>query len=344
MSIPAKRHDQRRRALSIGEVPDLSTARGSVDTADLGVTLMHEHVFIMTTEIADNYPEAWGDENRRIDDAIARLDELKSRGVDTVVDLTVIGLGRYIPRIARIAAATEINIVVATGLYTYNDVPMRFHYQGPGTLLDGPEIMTEMFIRDITEGIADTGVKAAILKCATDEPGVTPGVERVLRAVAVAHRETGVPISTHTHAGSRRGLEQQQIFAQEGVDLSRVVIGHSGDSTDLDYLEELIAGGSYLGMDRFGIDSILPFEQRVDTVARMCERGHAEKMVLSHDASCYFDALPEEVVAVAMPNWHYLHIHNDVIPALKQRGVTDEQLTTMLVDNPRRIFEHGGGY
>lgn len=305
---------------------------------------MHEHVFIMTTEITENYPEGWGDEDRRVADAIARLDELKSRGVDTVVDLTVIGLGRYIPRIARIAAATEINIVVATGLYTYNDVPFRFHYQGPGTLLDGPEIMTEMFVRDITEGIADTGIKAAILKCATDEPGVTAGVERVLRSVAAAHRETGVPISTHTHAGSRRGLEQQRIFAEEGVDLSRVVIGHSGDSTDLDYLEELIESGSYLGMDRFGIDSILPFEQRVDTVARMCERGHAEKMVLSHDASCYFDALPEDMVAVAMPNWHYLHIHDDVIPALKQRGVTEEQLTTMLVDNPRRIFEHGGGY
>ncbi len=322
----------------------LSTARGAIETSDLGVTLMHEHVFMMTTEIAENYPEAWGDEERRVTDAVDRLNELKSRGVDTVVDLTVIGLGRYIPRIQRVAAATDLNIIVATGLYTYNDVPFRFHFQGPGTLLDGPEIMTEMFVRDIREGIADTGVRAAILKCATDEPGVTPGVERVLRAVAAAHRETGVPISTHTHAGLRRGLEQQRIFAEEGVDLSRVVIGHSGDSTDLDYLEELIAQGSYLGMDRFGIDSILPFEQRVDTVARMCERGHAEKMVLSHDASCYFDALPEDVVPVVMPNWHYLHIHNDVIPALKQRGVTDEQLHTMLVDNPRRIFTHGGGY
>lgn len=322
----------------------LSTARGAIETSDLGVTLMHEHVFMMTTEIAQNYPEAWGDEERRVTDAIDRLNELKSRGVDTVVDLTVIGLGRYIPRIQRVAAATDLNIIVATGLYTYNDVPFRFHFQGPGTLLDGPEIMTEMFVRDIREGIADTGVRAAILKCATDEPGVTPGVERVLRAVAAAHRETGVPISTHTHAGLRRGLEQQRIFDEEGVDLSRVVIGHSGDSTDLDYLEELIAQGSYLGMDRFGIDSILPFEQRVDTVAQMCERGHAEKMVLSHDASCYFDALPEDVVPVVMPNWHYLHIHNDVIPALKQRGVTDEQLHTMLVDNPRRIFTHGGGY
>jgi phosphotriesterase-related protein len=201
-----------------------------------------------------------------------------------------------------------------------------------------------MFIRDIEHGIADTGVKAAILKCATDEPGVTPGVERVLRAVAEAHRHTGVPISTHTHAATRRGLEQQGIFADEGVDLTRVVIGHSGDTTDLDYLEELIGNGSYIGMDRFGADVFLPFEERVNTVAAMCARGHADKMVLSHDAACFIDWLPEEMVPVVLPNWHYLHIHNDVIPALKDRGVTDEQLTTMLVDNPRRIFENQGAY
>lgn len=325
-------------------MPQIHTARGALDTADLGVTLMHEHVFIMSTEVIENHPQGWGDEDRRIADAIDRLNELKSRGVDTIVDLTVIGLGRYLPRIAKVAAATDLNIVVATGLYTYNDVPMHFHFRGPGTALGGPEIMTEMFVRDIEQGFADTGIRASILKCATDEPGVTPGVERVLRAVAAAHRQTGVPISTHTHAASRRGLEQQRIFAEEGVELSRVVIGHSGDTTDIGYLEELIASGSYLGMDRFGVDAYLGFEDRVNTVATMCERGHADKMVLSHDASCYFDALPAETLPVAMPNWHYLHIHNDVIPALKARGVTDEQLTTMLVDNPRRIFETQGGY
>ena len=322
----------------------VNTAAGAISSTELGVTLMHEHVFIMTTEIMENYPEGWGDGAKREADAIGRLNELKSRGVDTIVDLTVIGLGRYIPRIARIAAATELNIVVATGLYTFNDIPMYFHYRGPGGALRGPEIMTDMFVRDIEHGIADTGVKAAILKCATDEPGVTPGVERVLRAVAQAHRQTGVPISTHTHAATRRGLEQQRIFAEEGVDLSRVVIGHSGDTTDIAYLEELIAEGSYLGMDRFGVDAFLGFEDRVNTVATMCERGHADKMVLSHDASCYFDALPEATLPVALPNWHYLHIHDDVLPALRQRGVTDEQLTTMLVDNPRRIFSTQGGY
>ena len=123
-----------------------------------------------------------------------------------------------------------------------------------------------------------------------------------------------------------------------------MVIGHCGDTTDIDYLEQLIANGSYIGMDRFGLDNYLSFEDRVNTVARMCERGHADKMVLSHDAACFMDWLPEQAVPVALPNWHYLHIHNDVLPALKERGVTNDQIRTMLVGNPARIFERNGGY
>ena len=322
----------------------VNTAQGHIDSAQLGVTLMHEHIFVLSTEIMQNYPEAWGDEERRIDEAVARLNELASHGIASVVDLTVIGLGRYIPRIQRVAERTMVNIVVATGIYTYNDVPFYFHFRGPGTVLDGPELMVDMFVRDIRKGIADTNVKAGILKCATDAPGMTPGVERVLRAVAQAHRQTGVPISTHTHAHSRRGLEQQRVLREEGVDLSRVVIGHSGDTTEIEYLEELIANGSYLGMDRFGIDTILPFEDRVNTVARLCERGHAGKLVLSHDAACFNDWLPERDLPAVLPNWNYLHIHKDVIPALMQWGVTDQHIRTMLVDNPRAIFEKQGAY
>jgi phosphotriesterase-related protein len=323
---------------------EVETVRGAIPTSDLGVTLMHEHVFVLSPEIMANHPEGWGDEKDREDAAVEKLNALKAIGVDTIVDPTVIGIGRYIPRIQRVAARSDLQIVVATGLYTYNDVPMYFHFTGPGTALGGAETMTELFVRDITEGIADTGVKAAILKCATDAHGLTPGVERVLRAVAAAHRATGVPITTHTHAHSRRGLDQQRIFAEEGVDLSRVIIGHSGDTTDIAYLEELIAAGSYLGMDRFGVDNILSFDDRVDIVAQMCQRGHADKMVLAHDASCYIDWLPEAALPLVLPNWHYLHIHNDVLPALRARGVSEDQITTMLVDNPRAIFSHGGGY
>lgn len=322
----------------------VETVRGQISSGDLGVTLMHEHVFVLSPEIMANFPEGWGDEEAREQAAVEKLNALKAAGVDTIVDPTVIGLGRYIPRIQRVAAQTDLQIVVATGVYTYNDVPMYFHFTGPGTALNGPEPMVDMFIRDITDGIAGTGVRAAILKCATDEAGVTPGVDRVLRAVAQAHLATGVPITTHTHAHTRRGLEQQRIFAEEGVDLSRVIIGHSGDTTDLDYLEELIAAGSYIGMDRFGLDNILSFSDRVDTVAKMCQRGHANRMVLAHDASCYIDWLPEAALPLVLPNWHYLHIHNDVLPALREHGVTEEQITTMLVDNPRAIFSNGGAY
>ena len=202
-----------------------------------------------------------------------------------------------------------------------------------------------MFVSDIEQGIADTGIKAAILKCATDEPGVTPGVERVLRAVAQAHRRTGVPISTHTHAATRRGLEQQRIFAEEGVDLSpgrhRPLGRHHRPRLPRGAHRQRAPTSAWTGS---ASTSSCRFEDRVNTVAQMCERGHADKMVLSHDASCYIDWLPEDMVPVVLPNWHYLHIHNDVIPALKERGVTDEQLTTMLVDNPRRIFESQGAY
>lgn len=325
-------------------MPTIQTVHGPVSTADLGPTLMHEHIFVLSSEIQQNYPEFWGDEERRIEDAVTRLNELFATGVRSIVDLTVIGLGRYIPRIQRIAERTPIQIIVATGLYTYSDIPFFFHFQGPGTVLGGPELMADMFVKDIEQGIAGTGVKAGILKCATDEPGLTPGVERVLRAVAQAHRRTGVPISTHTHARKRRGLEQQRIFREEGVDPHRVIIGHSGDTTELGYLEELIAEGSYLGMDRFGIDTILPFNDRVDTVAKLCARGHAGRLVLSHDAACFNDWLPERAIPAMLPNWHYLHIHKDVLPALRQRGVTDDQIRTMLVENPRKIFDCQGAY
>jgi phosphotriesterase-related protein len=314
------------------------TVNGPV--ADLGATLMHEHVFGLSPEILWNWPdipETW-DLDARAREAAAKLDALKDEGIDTIVDLTVVGLGRYVPAVQRVAALTRVNIVAATGLYTYDTLPPYFANRGPGSLFGGPDRLAEFFVRDITDGIGRTGVKAAMLKCASDHLGMTKGCERVFRAVAEAHLATGVPITTHSHSASQGGLEQQRLLASLGVDLSKVVIGHAGDSTDVAYLEELVANGSYLGMDRFGIETISPFEDRVATVATMCERGHAEKMVLSHDSYCFNDRFDAGVVRQRHPNYHLLHISQDVLPELRKRGVTDEQLRQMLTDNPRRIF------
>ena len=317
-------------------MPHVQTATGPVDTAALGFTLMHEHIYVLSEGVIANFPHLWNREER-IEQAAAALSEAKAHGVSTIVDLTVLGLGRDVTLAREVSRRSGVNVIVATGVYTYDEVPHYFQYRDV-------DHMADLFVHDIEVGVQGTDIRAAILKVATDEKGVTRGVEKVLRAVARAHRRTGVPISTHTHAATERGLEQQRIFKEEGVDLSRAVIGHSGDTEDIAYLEKLIAAGSYIGMDRFGIDSMLPTEKRVATIAKLCERGHADNIVLSHDTSCYIDWFPPELIKPAMPRWHFLHIPDDVVPALKAAGVSDDQLRTMTIDNPRRIFDVQGAY
>jgi len=309
---------------------------------------MHEHVFVLNADVQQNYPDEWGDEDARVADAVSKLTALVDAGVRTIVDPTVIGLGRYIPRIQRIAEQVPgLNIVVATGCYTYDDVPFFFHYRGPALNeamgAEVPDPMVDMFVGDIREGIAGTGARAGMLKCAIDHQGLTAGVERVMRAVAKAHRQTGVPITVHTHPGSQQGLAAHRVLADEGVDSRRVVLGHSGDSTDADHLTALAEAGFVLGMDRFGINLDTTFEARADIVVEMCRRGYADQMVLVHDASCYIDWLAPGVMEL-LPQWHYLHIEQDVLPYLREHGVTEEQIITMLVDVPRRVLEQQDTY
>ncbi len=326
----------------------VQTVRGPVESAALGRTYMHEHVFVLTADVQQNYPQEWGSEDARVADAVEKLGALSASGVRTIVDPTVIGLGRYIPRIQRIAEQVpDLNIVVATGCYTYADVPFFFHYRGPALEpfvgQPVPDPMVDLFISDIVDGIAGTGVKAGMLKCAIDHQGLTSGVERVMRAVGKTHRQTGVPITVHTHPGTQAGLVAHRVLDDEGVDPHRVVLGHSGDSADADHLQHLAEIGYVLGMDRFGVSLDTTFEARADIVVELCRRGFCESMVLSHDASCYIDWMEPATVAF-MPQWHYLHIEQDVLPYLREHGVTDQQIDTMLVDTPRRFFEQVGAY
>ena len=326
-------------------MPQVQTARGPVEADALGQTLMHEHVFVLNPDLQQNYPAEWGSEDDRVADAVTRLTAVHALGVRTIVDPTVVGLGRYIPRIARIAEQVPVNIVVATGLYTYDDVPFYFHYRGPA--LDAmlgasvPDPMVDLFVADLTDGIAETGVRAGMLKCAIDHQGLTPGVERVMRAVGQAQRQTGAPVTVHTHPGSEQGLAVRRVLVdEEGVDPGRIVLGHSGDTTDADHLSVLAEAGFVLGMDRFGINLETTFEARADIVVEMCRRGYADRMVLSQDASCYIDWIEPSVMAF-LPQWNYEHIHTEVLPYLLEHGVTPEQVHTMLVDVPRRVLAGG---
>ena len=294
---------------------------------------MHEHVFVLAEEFRRDDP-AW-DEDAMVTSAVAALRSLDDVGVNTIVDPTVYGLGRDVARVRRVAAEVACNVVAATGIYTYDDVPFFFRHR---PVRNGRDPIAALFVRELTDGIGTTGVRAAFVKCAIDAPGLTAGVERILRASAAAHRETGAPLVVHTDAASRSGLVVQRVLREEDVDLRRVVLGHSGDSDDLAYLTALMEAGSYVGMDRFGLDLLLPFERRVDTVAALCARGYASRMVLSHDAACHIDWFAPGVRERVHPRWHFRHIHDDVLPALRERGVDDAQIATMLVANPRAYF------
>jgi len=314
----------------------VESVRGAQDVEALGSVLMHEHVFVYLSNMLPEYPPQHPESDMA--DAVSKLRALKELGFSTIVDLTVPGLGRDVRRVRAAAEAADINIVAATGIYSHRDLPMYFSLN---LKANGPRFLEDFFVREIQEGIGDTGIRAAALKCSTDVHGVTPDVDTVLRSVARAHLRTGAPINTHTDAGLKTGLLQQKVFMEEGVDLSNVVIGHSGDTTDLDYLEALIEAGSYIGMDRFGMIRNLPLSDRIATIAAMCERGYASRMVLGHDSNCS----SETHYWGEQPDWHYGFIAQDVLPALRDVGVSDIDLSLMTTGNPRAIFlraaEHG---
>jgi phosphotriesterase-related protein len=319
---------------------EIQTLGGPLDTSQLGRVLMHEHIFNLSPEVQGSYPGFHGwDPDVEIPKAQQTLSELKQAGYDTIVELSVLGLGRDVHLMQRAIEGTGLQVTVATGVYTYDVLPRMWHFMGPGTLLEGDEPLDELFRRDIEEGIQGTGIKAAMLKCAVDHDGLTDHVQRVLRACCRVHHQTNAPMTVHTHAATERGLDVLKVLEEEGVDPHRVVLAHCGDSADIGYLEKLIHSGATLGMDRFGLNILLPFEERVATVAALCESGYDDRMILSHDTNCFTDWFPPELHEQVTPDWHFLHIEQDVLPALRERGVTDEQIDQMLVNTPRDFFE-----
>lgn len=318
----------------------ISSMRGYIKPIDLGSTLMHEHIAVLTPGIRENWPHYFNEEEF-LKIADNKLNELHSRGIQSIVELTPPDLGRDIRLLKKVQDLTPINIILCTGMYY--DIPIFWQTR------DADE-MAGVFIKDIKEGIQGSGITAGIIKLATDESagGLNEQNEKCLRAGARAHRATGIPITTHT-GPPNVGLEQQRVLREEGVDLSRVIIGHIGDTTETDLQKKLMDEGSTIGMDRFGIYSegvTITFEQRVDTVAKLCAEGYADRMILSHDHMCWIDW----DLKTNIPGWPditknlYTHISDDVLPALRERGVSDAQIDQMMVKNPQRIFEKQGTY
>lgn len=310
------------------EIGTIETVDGPVDAGELGVTLVHEHLRTTPENIREQWPHLY-DEGRERERAIEQVTAAMKHGVKTIVDPTCMDLGRDVRLAQDVVEATGIQLVMCTGIYGFHYTTIPHHFQTRDI-----DYLADVFVHDIEEGIQGTSVKAAFLKCAVDEPGLTPDIDKVLRACAKASKRTGAPIMVHSHPATRRGLEIMDVLDDEGIEPSKVQIAHTGDTDDLDYIEELLARGPYIGLDRYGLDYILPTEKRNEVAIELIRRGHIEKLMLGQDACATIDWFPEEVIAQMVPNWRFTFLWEGVLPVLQSASASDVDIGTMLERNP----------
>jgi phosphotriesterase-related protein len=315
-------------------MPKVETVQGALDAEELGIVLVHEHVRFRDEAVAVEWPERY-DEQAELTAALDAVGAARERGVRTIVDPTAMFGGRDVRFMKQVAEQSGVRIVACTGIYSYDYLP---HYFANRDV----DAMAEHFVADIEQGIQGTDIKAAFLKCAADAAGVTENVEKIHRAVARASVQTGASIMAHSMPAVATGPRQVEIFEEEGVDLARVQIAHCGDSEDLDYIEGLLGKGVYVGLDRYGLEMYLPIAKRNAVAAELLRRGHAERLMISQDYCATIDWFPpgaEEVFvnAGAIRNWSMTLVFDEVVPALREQGVMDDEVfATIFSENPRR--------
>ncbi len=315
----------------------INTVLGTCTPDDLGVTLMHEHLLIGWPGWETDTAAPPFQRKETLKMCVDRMQELKALGMRTFLDPCPIDLARDAEFMAEVAQAAQVNIICATGLYKEDQgAPAYFKFRAQ--FGDAVSEMTETFVKELTEGIGGSGIKAGILKVATQAHKISAYEEMVLRAAARAAKATRARITTHTDEGSM-GREQLDIFAAEGVDLKHVIIGHSCGSADLRYHVDMLDRGCMLGFDRFGLEILQPDRLRKAALIGLLGIGFQNQIVLSHDTVWCWRGRPLALPAEILPNWNPTHVFKNIIPALREAGVPQAKIDAMLIDNPRRFFQ-----
>jgi len=311
--------------MSTGQV---QTVTGPISGEQLGFTLGHEHVMISAGGLKENFPFLFGYDRTR-ERIVRELKEAKAGGIDTIIDLTTVDLGRDVELFAEVARASGMQVVVTTGLWLI--IPLIFRDKDP-------DFFAEIYLHEIEHGIAGTEIKPGVIKAASDMEGITPEAEAALRGAARAHKVSGVPISTHQAAMEHIGARQVEILEEEGVDMDRVCIGHSADTTDIGYLTGLLEKGVYLSMDRYpGGEERPDWKTRNATVKALIDHGYADRLMLGHDYAPGPVFVGEESSEASGPT-AYLFLSRTAIPELREAGVSDDAIHAMTVDAPRRFL------
>jgi phosphotriesterase-related protein len=320
----------------MSEKGSVNTVLGPVSAGDLGLTLMHEH---LAAHFAgwEFDPKGRPFDVETIAQSCAEL--LKApmaHGVKTMIEATPMDAGRQPLVQKRVAELTGLNIVCCTGYHT--------EAQGASGYLKlrqlfGFDILTEIYeayVQEITVGIRDTGIKAGMLKVSTGRGTISDYEQANLKAAARAQKETGVPIITHTEAGTM-GPEQADILISGGADPKRIVIGHCGANADMRYLVSILEKGVSIAFDRMGIYLDMPAHIIRANIIGLIGAGYVDRIMLSHDCIGWWLGR-EPAISIPTPDWSYTHIFTSVIPALKEAGVSDEKINTIMVGNIRRLF------
>ncbi len=337
------------------------TVLGPVDPGDLGLTITHEHLLI---DLSVVFVEPETEEGRRLaeepvglenvgwvrvnwssnrdnlvqDDAALAAREaarFKAAGGGTIVDVTSIGIDRNPKALAEISRAAGVNVVMGAGYYVGPAHPGDFSSR----TLDS---ITEEIVRDVQVGVGDTGVRSGIIGEVGCSWPWTDNEKKSVAAAVAAQRETGAPLLIHPGRDQHALIEIARFIEREGGDLGRTVMSHVDIRIyEREILRDLAATGIYIEYDTFGLESPFPPHapdtympsdyQRIEQLVWLIDDGYLERVVLAHD-NCTKHRLRE------LGGHGFDHIPPTITGWMKRRGISQDQIDTMLIENPRRIL------
>lgn len=325
----------------------INAVTGPISAEQLGRTMMHEHLVVATPGWESDTAHPGPDDRQLLAICVDRISALKDQGIRSFVDPCPGDIGRNAALAAEVSVRTGMQIIAATGLFceTFGGATYWKSKMWAAALTgnDLAPYMAEVFIKEITEGIGNTGVKAGIIKVATDRGAITEYERMVFRAAAMASIATDTPITTHTQQG-QLGREQQELLMSHGVPAHRIIIGHSCGSPDFDYHMAVTGRGSYLGFDRFGYqvgDFGRPDDEKIDSLMKVIRAGRGRQVVVSCDYVCAYrgSGWPDSPLMSQITNSEsILHFVQVIVPKLKALGITQAELDDLMMDNPRRYF------
>ena len=295
----------------------IKTVLGEVKESALGVTLSHEHICCFSEYAYQMAKKDYLDKDQLLKVAVRCLKELKETyGLHTFVDCTPVNLGRDVELLKKVSEQSEVNVISATGFY-YTEEPVLYNTSA--------EQLCRYMVADAHKA------NAGIIKCAVENETVSGFGEKLLRASAKAHLQTGLPIVMHTNAKNQNARKALEILLSEGVEPSAVTVGHLSDTEDASYVKSIAAYGIYIGFDRlYGIESEEYVAKKVESILALCAAGYEDKILLSHDA-LFFNGFELEPKIHERPRFSYCF--DNVLPKLP-KSLSDK----LTVQNPMRML------